>query len=630
MFNGRTDNSAQSIGDWFTKKKGSPDTAAALMSAAHNLTFTQVGIQTRNFRNSVLYGGYGYMAGTRFSASVIPPTGPLSAVSSSQGRMGPHVNLVNSIINTVLARLLANGAPHVTFLTNNGDFKMQHEAMLLEQFDEGLAYQIGFENVLARVLLDCCVFGTGILKTEVDGNDNIHQVRVFPNEIWTEAWDGREQEPRTIYQVGTADRFVLTSQYPKMKDKIMALKAMHPLDESTSSSFNTNMIAVWEAWHKDSPGVGGDGRWMKVLGKDITLEDQEFEGDFPLDFIRFSDVMSGFFGLGAAELLWGHQSSMNSVTRAEYLAHSQISLPRLYVDLATKLNENLLLSSRSGLLLKGVGPPPQALNWNATTENFVEWKNWIKADAFEQIGVSPMAATGSKPAGLDSQPSIREYMDQGDTRFSVLAKRMGQLCIDASKSRISAARRVYGKTGKLSVKVIGKKFIDEVNFKSIASLKESSYTQKLYETSALPRTPSGRLAMVQELMQGNLITVEVGRKLLQFPDLDEELGAANAAQENAEMTAYQLLHGDLDEFPTPDPCQRLDLCALEVGKQLLKALNNNAPLERTNRCRTWLAQVKPLLAPPPPPPPPQANPAPPPVSPLLPNAPGASPNPPPQ
>lgn len=637
----RDDNNPQAVGEWWRKPKG-VDASAAVIAAAHDLTFTQIGIQTRNYRNAVLYGGYGYMAGSRFSASVIPPTGPLSAVSSSQGRMGPHVNLVNSVVNTILSRMLANGAPHVTFLTNNGDFELQHKAMLLEQFDEGLAYQVNFENTLMRVILDCLVFGTGIMKTWVDADDNIHQGRVFPNEIWCEAWDGREQAPRTMYQVGTEDRDVLAAAYPKLADKIMGIKAMHPLDESTASSYNTNMLAVWEGWHLRSPEEDDDGnskeenkpRWIKTLSQDIVLEDDrgdKWAGDaFPFDFLRFSDVMTGFFGMGVAELLWGHQAAMNSITRAEYLAHSQISLPRLWADLSTQINENLLLSSRSGLVLRGNGPPPTVLNWPATTENFVEWKNWVKADAYEVVGVNPMAATGSKPAGLDSQPSIREYMDTGDVRFSVVTKRMGQFCIDASKSRVRAARQVYGKTKKLSIRVIGKRFLEEVNFKEIEDLKEDEYRLKLYETSALPRTPSGRLSMVQELLQANLITPDVGRKLLQFPDLDEELGAANAAQENAERTAYMLLHGSDDDFPTPDPVQNIPLCYVEVSKQLLKAINNKAPLKKQNRCRTWLDMAKPLMPPPPGAMPPQAVPAKPPVSPLLPNQPKPGMAPPPQ
>lgn len=607
--------------EWFRKPRGA-DASAAVIAASHDLSFSQIGIQTRNFRNATLYGGYGYFSGSRFSASVIPPSGPLSAVSASQGRLGPHYNVINSVINTILSRILANGAPHVTFLTNDGDWKLQHRAQLLDQFCEGLMYQVGLLNTATRVLLDCLVFGTGILKVSSDANDNIRADRVFPNEIWAEAWDSREQRPRTLYQVGTEDRDVLAAQYPAQKQAIMALKPMHPLDQSTAAGYNTNVVAVWEAWHLPSPGAK-DGRYIKTLGKDITLVDEKWEEDsFPFVFIRFSDVLTGFHGLGVAELLWGHQGALNVVTRAEYMAHSQFSMPKWYVDLNTKLNENHLLSSRSGLVLKGQGPPPIPLNANATTENFVQWKEWIISSAYEFVGVSQMAATGVKPQGLNSGAAIRDYMDTGDVRFTVLSQRFGQFYVDAAERLVAEARRIYSKTGEMSSKVLGKSFIKEINWKDI-DLEQDEYRLKLYETSSLPRTPAGKLSFVQELLQANMLTPAEGRKLLQFPDLDETMSLENAAEDNAELTAYKLLY--TDEPVVPDPLQDVATCIKVVTQSALKAIDQNAPREKVDRCRTWLVNAKALVAPPAPPmaPPgaPQAKPAPPPVSNMLPNQP---------
>ena len=620
---------------WWHRQKGK-DAACALMATAHALTFEQLGVQTRNFRNSILYGGYGYMAGSRFSASVIPPSGPLSAVTSSQGRLGPHYNICNSATNTILARLLTNGMPHVTALTNDGDFELQHKAALLDQFIEGLMYQVDLPNVATRIALDTLVYGTGISYVGEDAEDNITIERVFPNEIWAEAWDAREQAPRTLYRVGTADRDVLAAKYPKLKDKIMALKPMHPLDQSTASGTHTNVVAKWEGWHLPSPTKDGlkGGRYVSCVAEDIILEDREWESSaFPFQFFRFSDTLTGFWGLGVCELLWGHQAALNSVTRAEYMAHSQISLPRMWADLATKINVNHLLSSRSGLVLQGSGPPPQVLNWPATTANFVEWKNWIIESAYEMLGVAKMSATGEIPAGLKSGAAIRDYMQQQDVRFTVLNQRFSRFHIEIAEALISAAKRIYEKNGdKFPVTVIGKNFLREIDWGEI-DLEDEEYRLKLYETSSLPRTPSGRLAFVQELLQGNLISPDMGRKLLQFPDLDDSLGLANAAQENARFTAFQLLHDD-GPPPVPDPLQNVPLCVTTVTQEALKALNNKAPEWRIQRCRDWLEQARILIQPPPPPPqagvpggapmpPPQAAPAPPPQSDLLPNQPSA-------
>jgi len=205
--------------------------------------------------------------------------------------------------------------------------------------------------------------------------------------------------------------------------------------------------------------------------------------------------------------------------------------------------------------------------------------------------------------------------------------------VECAEDRIAEAKEVYEQTGAFEAAVLGKKFIKTIPWKDI-DLKEEEYRLKLYETSSLPRTPAGRLAFVQELLQGNLITPDMGRKLLPMPDIDDDLGLANAAEENAKMTAFVLLHGKEDDpIPIPDgDMQNLALCITTVKQEALKAINNKAPVWRVNRCRTWLQNaLTPAIqanqalsvqgqgAPPPP----QALPEKPPQSELLPNQPGA-------
>jgi hypothetical protein len=615
------------IGNWFQAEKD--DVGSWVQRACRDLAFTGLGIQVRNFRNAVLYGGYNNMAGSRFSASVIPPTGPLSAVTSTQGRQGAQYNVVQAVIDTIISRILANGEPHVTFLTDKGDFELQHKAELLEQYCEGLMNQVNFAKQSVRCLLDCLVFGTGIMYIGSDANDNITAERVFPNEIWSEAWDAREQKPRSIYRVGTADRNVLAAQYPDFKKEIMAIQSVHPLDLSTASALSSNVIPVWEAWHLGSPGLAKtDSRHVKCISEDICLVDEKWERDFPFIFLRFTDGIEGFWGQGVGERLWGFQNALNSITRVEYIAHSQMSLPRIYIRSDSNINENKAMSSRSGLVLTGTGPAPEVLQWPATSDQFVAWKDWVINKAYEFIGVSQLSAAGVKPTGLNSGAAIRDYMDVADVRFTLLQQRFGHFYVSGAERLVSEAVTLYGKNKKMEVKVKGKKFIETIDWKEI-DLAADEYSIDLYETSSLPRTPAGKLSMVQELLQASLISPDEGRRLLQFPDLDEALSLDNAAQVNAEKTAYQLLHEDA--FPTPDALQNIQLCITEVTKAALRAINNNAPMDKINRCREWLSQANALITPPPPPPPaaapmpgnapgPQAAPAPPPVSDLLPNS----------
>lgn len=635
---GNSGNEKKAVGalDWFRISKDKPDDiASSIQMACQNLSFTQLGIQQRNFRNAVLYGGYGYVTGMRYSGAVMPAGGMMNAAVTSQGRMGPALNIINSIINTIMSRILAAGEPAVSFVTKRGDFELQHKAELLEQYCEGLFDQVDFSRTSRKILQDCLIFGTGCLKISSDANDNLLAERVFPNELWVEAWDGREGKPRTVFQVGTMDRDVLANKYPKFKEQIMDVRSMHPMDQSIATSVYTNVIPVWEAWHLPSPKTAGkepdDGRHVICIADEHVILDEPWEDDdFPFVFLRFSDVPEGFWGLGVSELLWGFQNSLNNAVQMEYYAQQQMSIPRIYMQVDSDTNENSMLAPKSGLVMTGHGPAPVALNFQATTQNFVEYKNWLTTWAYQFIGVSLMQASGVKPDGMDSGAAIRDYNETADMRFSLLSQRLGNYYVEAARKLICEAARIYSKTKSYTVNVKGKTFVDSIDWKDI-DLDRDEYSLQLFDTSALPRSPAGRLNMVQDLLKANMLTPDEGRKLLSFPDLDEVLDLENAQEMDAEWYVYKILH--TTEFPTPDPLSNLALCATTMQKALLIAKHNNAPVTVINKGRKWLQMCKSILIPKPtpvqappapgalPPGAPQAKPAPPPVSQLIPNQP---------
>jgi hypothetical protein len=617
---------------WWHKSKA--QAPSAMLAQIQNVLMQQRGVQIRTLRACQLYGGYGYLTSGRFASAVAPKGSTRGGVAAAQGRVGPHYNLIQAACATVQARQLSNGWPHVTALTNDGDFELQHKAALLDQFNEGLEYQTDADAEDTRTLLDCLAIGTGINKTDHDADNNVRSRRTFPLEVWHEMWDARDQRPRVTYQITTEDRDELAAKYPGKKSQIMNMKPQYPLDQGSASDLNTNSIAVWYGWVAPVPGEGQEGRFLAVLGDDTVLEDKPWMRKAPFRYLRYVDGLTGMLGIGIADLGYGHQQALNSICRAEYMAHSQMSLPRLFARIGSKLNINHLLSSRSGLVLEAL-EPPQVLNFPATTEDFVAWKQWVITSFYEFLRISQMAASGQLPPGLKSGAAIRDYMQQQDIGFAVLGQRVGRYRVECAEDRIAEAKEVYEETGAFDAKVIGKKFIETIPWKDI-DLAEEEYRLKLYETSALPRTPAGRLAFVQELMQANLITPDVGRKLLQMPDLDDELGLANAAEENAKMTAFVLLHGkEADPIPIPDgDLQNLALCIATVKTEALKAINNKAPVWRVNRCRTWLqnaltpaiqANAQQMTGAMGAPPPPQALPEKPPQSELLPNQPEAQP-----
>lgn len=610
--------------NWWSYPKGKP-VSSAVISALNQVQESTQGLQNRFLRCARLYGGSGYLSSGRFATS----TG--SGALGMGMRAGPRDNIVYSVVSTVCAQLLSDGPPTVSFSPTHGDWEIQHKAELLEQFNEGLRYQVGFDEESKVVLNDACIFGTGFMKHYVDGDNNIVNKRVFPSSLLVDIWDGRDRTPRNLFQVDFIDRDMLAARFPKKRKEIMNCRPQMPVGFTAVTATASNVIPFIEAWHLPSSGDFADGRHVLTLSDDLLIVDEEYtEADFPFTVLRFEYLPTGYHGQGIAELLQGHQLSLNDANRAEYWAWSQVAAPRLFMQTGT-LDKNHLNSSMSGIILEGT-QPPQVLNWSGTHPAFVEWKNDIKQGAFALIGVSQLSSAGIKPAGLNSGEAQRVYMDNQHNRFSLLSQRWQEFHVDASRKNIALARQVWSKEGHLTVRVIGKNFIKEVDFADV-NLEEEEYRLQAMPVSQLPKSVGGRLQTATELLQSGLIQQDTARKLLQIPDVDEAFDMENAAEDNAERTAYLMLHEGKPQVP--DPIQNIALCIRTVTAQMLRAMDNDCPEERINLCRQWLVQAKALVAPPPDPtmtappmaggapsstaaPPALGAGAPPPVSPLLP------------
>jgi hypothetical protein len=572
------------------------DTASigkACITAVQAIQESQRGSQQRLLRGMKAFGGRGYMSGGRFPTN----TGQGGALGMGQ-RQGPRDNIVYAVVSAVMAQVLDDGPPGVGFLTNHGDWELQHKAELLEQFTDGLAYQSGLNDESVFSLLDACLLGTGYVKHWLDPDNNLWSTRCFPAEINVDLWDGRDRKPRSLHQVGFVDRDILSARYPN-KRKVIEAANSHLLADYYVSSFHSsnNLIPFIESWHLPTNRGGSDGRHVLTLASDVVVSVEEYDDDdFPFSVLRYELLPTGWEGMGLADLLAGHQLSLNNCNTAEYWAWSQVAAPRLFA-LTNSLNLDHLNSSLSGIILTGT-QKPEVLNWSGTHPDFVAYKNAIKAGAFALAGVSSMTAAGIKPPGLDSGEAQREYKATLRSRFAMLSQRWQEFRVDCARKQIGLARRAYAVDKGLSVKVIGENFIKEVKLKD-CHLEDDEYRLQPKPVSQLPKTLAGQIETATELMQAGADRSASLKVITAVPDLGAMTDLMNAAQSNAERTAYMIFKEGV--YVPPDPVQDLQTCMRVMTANLLKAIDNDCPQDRCDMARKWLVQAKALLSPPAPP-----------------------------
>jgi len=166
-----------------------------------------------------------------------------------------------------------------------------------------------------------------------------------------------------------------------------------------------------------------------------------------------------------------------------------------------------------------------------------------------------------------------------------------------------------------------------------ADLLKDPFVIQCFNMSSLPRDPAGRMQKITEMIQAGMISIKEGRRLLDYPDLEQVERLANASEERIFQILDQMVEDGI--YTPPDPFMDLQL-ANELVVQYYN-LYTSAKLEeeRAEMLRTFFSQVQAMMqaATPPPQPPmpgmpgagpapnaPQANPMALPTSPLVPNA----------
>jgi hypothetical protein len=248
---------------------------------------------------------------------------------------------------------------------------------------------------------------------------------------------------------------------------------------------------------------------------------------------------------------------------------------------------------------------------------------------YQQEGVSEMAASSEKPAGLNSGEAIRSFDDISTDRMATLSRKYDDFFIHLAYAIMSQAIDIAKEQGAYQTVFPNKDGTKEIDLPDIKLL-QNPFVIQCFNESSLPRDPAGRKQTVIEYMQAGMLSVKEGRRLLDFPDLSQSEKLANAAEERI----FQILDKIIEdgEFTPADPFIDIQL-ATELTTEYIN-LYSMSKLEedRMQMLRDFFTQVQAIkqVAMTPPPmapgapgstPMPQANPEAPPTSPMLPNAP---------
>ncbi len=631
-FKTKMDAESQVLAPWWQEDK--PDKAAALMltSAAYlkesqQYRYRQAAMYARLYGNQSLYS---------FAGSNI------NKMDSTQGLPSerPTFNLIQSVTDTLTSRI-GQSRPAPVFLTDNGDYKQRTLAKKLNNFIQGEFYNCKAYEKAVIVLRDALVAGTGVAHVYEDYDHRVAIERVLLTELLIDPNEAMYGEPRQLYRLKLIDRDVLLANFPKLKDKIeMAAKA-YPENSADSSKSVSDLVMVVEGWHLRSGKNANDGRHTMACSSGSLIDEEYTKDYFPFVFMHYSPRLLGFWAQGVAEQLMGTQMELNSILYTISRAIKLVGVPRVFQEEGAKVVA-AHHSNEVGVIVKyrGTKPSYEVAPCNAP-ELYAERDKLIQY-GYQQSGVSALQASSQKPQGLDSGEAIRSYDDISTDRFASLAKRYDNFFVDLTYQIIDLAKDIAkpeseGGQGSYSTVYPNKNGTKEIDLPK-AAMVEDKFIVQCFTQSSLPKDPAGRLQKVTEMVQSGMITLQEGRRLLDYPDLEQVEKLANAGEERILQILDEII--ETGKYTPPDPFMDLQL-ATTLTTQYIN-LYSQAKLEesKAQKLRDFFSQVQTIIQaamPPPMPgaavpgqapggppgaPAPQASPEAPPTSPLIPNAPG--------
>ena len=535
----------------------------------------------------------------------------------------PTFNIISSATDTLVSKIGQN-RPTPVFLTDNSDYKQRTMAKKLNNFIAGELYQTKAHEKMPLILRDALVTGTGCLKVYETEDAKVGIDRVLQTELFTDPNESIYGEPRQLYQVKLVDRAVLAAANPKYRSTINKADQAYVDNSSEASKTVSDLVMVVEGWRLPSGKDTGDGRHALVCSAGVIYDEEYTKDRFPFVFLNYAPRLLGFWAQGIAERLMGTQMEINALLYTITKAIKLVGVPRVFVEQGSKVSK-ASLNNDVGVIVTYSGTKPIYEVAPAVPQEMYAQLQRLIQYGYQQEGVSAMEAQAQKPAGLNSGEAIRSYDEISTDRFANLSRKYDTAYVDLSYLIFDQAKGIAERDGKYQTLYPNKNGTKQVDLPEMDEV-ENPFVIQCFNTSSLPRDPAGRQAKIVEMIQAGMISIKEGRRLLDYPDLEQVEKLANASEERI----FQILDEIIEDgkYTPPDPFMDIQL-ANELVVQYYN-LYSAAKLEeeKCEMLRTFYSQIQMLkkAAQPPAPNPmaapnaPQAAPQALPTSPLVPNA----------
>lgn len=521
-------------------------------------------------------------------ARLYDPTDPLVGnFFPTEYCVQPTENICAAHVDTV-SSMIARTKVRPVFLTDEGDWATKRRANDLGRYMEGLVKQLKLHEMGPRIFKDSAIFGTGLVRFEIDKEGKLSLDRFLPTEVRVNEAECVSQAPRQLHLVKSWDRDELMLKYPAKADELES--AQTSTDQWLPGIYGGyDQVMVRESWRLPvgTKGQKGYRPGRKVVSTTtlVLLDEEYHDTKFPIAVLRWNTRTTGFMGAGLVESLVGYQRTLNKQNEAMDVQIDLHASPVTYVN----IHDIALLSQAAqadfGTIVPYKVEKPQTVMPPVISPS-MQWRHdSLVTSSKELSGISNMHSHAEVPARLESGAAIRELNDVGSERFSLQEQAYERWFLDCIEVICMLVK--FNASAGYKTPDIGFAFAHIAKRIKWGDVDLKDITYQLQAAPILSRTLAGRYQQIADWANQGLITPESARHLINHPDLDSEMSLYDSYVENIDKTIEILLDG---EFVPPDPRGYLRIGLDRVQQAYFKAQNDGAPEEYVELMRTWLDQ----------------------------------------
>jgi hypothetical protein len=524
------------------------------------------------------------------------PNGPTADEYDDGDAIGmPIENVVASNVDTVTAAIAATKV-RARFMTDDAEWSEQRTATMLEWYCDGLGKLLNVHKHCEFTFKQAAKKGVGVLKVFADAFDRPRVERVMIDNIIVDDAECRDGgTPRQLHhRMLNADPEELKSRFPDKAAEIdLASGRMVSMRRWAGyRQLDDYGVVVVESWRlpigiKGMEGYRAGRHTIVIDGCDLL--DEEWEEDFfPFAMAVWSERDTSFYGISLAERIAGIQRALNKRNWQIDRNLDQYAVPTTFVDMPDAAMQ-VQSVSRIGTIAVYKGRPPVTVTPQANNPEVYQHREQLKGSAFEESGVSRLAASAAKPSGIDSGVGLREYRDQTTQRFAPQELTFEQLNLDVYVLILWVCKQLGDDAPEISRPA---KFGErKIRWSDVT---RDTLRVSIAAASTLGRTPAGRAQTALEWAQAGVISTDEWRRLTKHPDLDHILSLYTQGMESVERDIEAIVFDELTVIP--EPFGNLQLMSRMGQMAYLKYRDLNAPTEILEALRTYTVLAAHLFA----------------------------------